>query len=330
MIPKQMKCVAITSIGGPDVLKVEKRPIPSISDYEILIKVMAAGVNRPDVMQRRGLYNPPKGASDLPGLEVSGLVVALGKKVSQFKIGDKVCALTHGGGYSEYCKTNNNHALLMPKNLTYEESASIPETFFTVWANIFDRGKLKKNDTILIHGGSSGIGTAAIQMAKSIGAKVFITAGSKKKCIACSELGADETINYNKEDFKNKTLELTNGKGINIILDMIGASYLKKNIESLADNGRLCIIALQSGFKCDINLMDILLNRITITASTLRPRSDKEKARIAKNVYKRFWPLLENKTIKPCIYKVFKMSNASKAHKLMETSKHIGKIILKN
>ena len=328
-IPTKMKCIQISSFGAPEMLKPAYRDTPLIKSNEILIKVKAAGVNRPDIMQRKGQYPSPPGASDLPGLEVSGKIVKIGGKVRQFKIDDSVCALTHGGGYAEYCKVNSQHALKIPKSLSYIEAAGIPETFFTVWANVFDRGKLKKNETLLIHGGSSGIGTSAIQMAKAIGAEVFVTAGNTRKCNACLKLGATKAINYNKEDFQKKIIEYTKGNGVDLILDIMGSSYFEKNISSLKNNGRLSIIALQSGYKSNINLRDILIKRITITASTLRPRTDAEKAKIARNVKNLFWHLLEKKKIKPLIYKTFRLEDASKAHRLMETSKHIGKIILK-
>lgn len=327
-IKKKMNYIKIKEFGNPKVLKLCKTGIPNINNNEVLIRVFASGVNRPDVLQRLGHYLPPKGASDIPGLEISGKIVKIGSKVKSININQKVCALTHGGGYAEYCKAHWKHVLPIPKGLSYVEAAAIPETFFTVWYNLFFIGKLKKYETVLIHGGSSGIGTTAIQLAKLLGSKIIATVGSNTKVKACKDLGADLVINYKKQDFLKKINSYTNCKGVDIILDMVGKKYFSKNISLLKDKGRLVIIAFLSGNLTEINLQKILKNRLTITGSTLRPRTDEEKAKIVKNVFKIYWPELSKKTIKPIIFKTFALKDASKAHKLMETSKHIGKIVL--
>jgi len=327
-LPKQIDCIEIIKYGGPENLVMTKRDTPQIKKNELLIKVEAAGVNRPDIMQRQGLYPPPPGASDIPGLEVAGEVVAINTNKSRFKIGDKVCALVSGGGYSSYCIAPIEQTLPIPKGLSYIEAAAIPETFFTVWANVFDRGKLTKNDTILIHGGASGIGTTAIQLASSFGAKVFTTVGSEEKCNKMKELGAELAINYNKDDFEKIINEYTNNKGINIILDIIGASYFNKNLNILSKNGKLLIIAFQGGYENKLNLLPILKKWLTVTGSTLRPRSVEEKGLIANQLYEKVWPLIEKKVVLPQIYGSYKLKDANKAHTLVESSKHIGKIVL--
>ena len=327
-LPKQIDCIEIIKYGGPENLVMTKRDTPQIKKNELLIKVEAAGVNRPDIMQRQGLYPPPPGASDIPGLEVAGEVVAINTNKSRFKIGDKVCALVSGGGYSSYCIAPIKQTLPIPKGLSYIEAAAIPETFFTVWANVFDRGKLTKNDTILIHGGASGIGTTAIQLASSFGAKVFTTVGSEEKCNKMKELGAELAINYNRDDFEKIINEYTNNKGINIILDIIGASYFNKNLNILSKNGKLLIIAFQGGYEDKLNLLPILKKWLTVTGSTLRPRSVEEKGLIANQLYEKVWPLIEKKVVLPQIYGSYKLEDANKAHTLVESSQHIGKIVL--
>lgn len=304
------------------------RPVPQPSDTEVLIQVKAAGINRPDIMQRKGLYPAPAGASDILGLELSGIVSKVGDKVSHIKAGDRVCALVTGGAYAEYCLAAADLCLPIPSGLDFIQAAAIPETFFTVWSNIFDRAQLKAGETLLIHGGSSGIGTAAIQLAKSMGAKVFITAGSDKKCIFCKQLGADATINYKTQDFTIEIAQLTENKGVDIILDMIGGDYLARNIKCMGFDGRLIQIALQNGAKTEINLLPIMLKRLTITGSTLRARSNTFKSKIAKQLLKQIWPLLESGKIKTIIDHTFPLEKADKAHRLMESSEHIGKIIL--
>ena len=327
-LPKQIDCIEIVKYGGPENLIMTKREMPQINKNELLIKVEAAGVNRPDIMQRQGLYPPPPGASDIPGLEVAGEVVAINTNKSRFKIGDKVCSLVSGGGYSSYCIAPIEQTLPIPKGLSYIEAAAIPETFFTVWANVFDRGKLTKNDTILIHGGASGIGTTAIQLASSFGAKVFTTVGSEEKCNKMKELGAELAINYNRDDFEKIINEYTNNKGINIILDIIGASYFNKNLNILSKNGKLLIIAFQGGYEDKLNLLPILKKWLTVTGSTLRPRSVEEKGLIANQLYEKVWPLIEKKVVLPQIYGSYKLEDANKAHTLVESSQHIGKIVL--
>ena len=329
-IPKKMRCIKFNGYGGLDKLVYSDTNVPIINKNEVLIKVFACGVNRPDILQRLGLYKPPEDASNLPGLEISGKIVLVGKNVKQLKLGDSVCALTHGGGYAEYTKVYCKHVINMPKNMDYIEAAAIPETFFTVWANLFDIGKLRKGSNVLVHGGSSGIGTVAIQLAKLHGCNVYTTVANRKKEIACKKLGADLVINYKKKDFYKEIMKYTNKSGVDIILDMVGKEYFKRNISLLKDKGKLLIIAFLTGNITEIDLQKILKNRLVITGSTLRPRTNEEKARISNKVRKKYWKLLENKVIRPIIYKTFKLREVKKAHKLMETSKHIGKIVLYN
>ena len=325
---KSMRAVEITTPGEPEVLKLGTRPDPQPQSGEVLIKVAAAGVNRPDVLQRKGNYPVPPGASDIPGLEVAGTITALGKDVSGWKIGDEVCALVAGGGYAELCTAPAAQVLPLPRGLSMIEAASLPETFFTVWSNVFDRAKLAPGETLLVQGGSSGIGVTAIQMAKAFGHTVYATAGSADKCAACVRLGADRAINYKTEDFVAVLKEATGGRGVNVILDMVGGDYVDRELKSLADDGRIVLIAFLGGMKSTVNLNEILRRRLVLTGSTLRPRPIDFKAAIAKNLRDKVWPLLEAKTIKPEIFKTFALADAAEAHTLMESSQHIGKIVL--
>lgn len=328
-IPEQMSVVEIKEFGDADQLVPSSRPVPEPSENEVLIKIAYAGVNRPDVIQRRGLYPPPPGESDIPGLEVSGTVVKTGENVSSLHIGDDITALVGGGGYAEYCTAPVGQCLPIPEGFSLEQAAAIPETYFTVWSNVFDRCELKSGETILIHGGTSGIGTTAIQLAKAFGAKVIATAGSEEKCNACLELGADLAINYRTEDFVGKSKEFTKKKGVNVILDMVGGDYIQKDISALAMDGRLCFIAFLGGPEASVNFMPVMLKRLKITGSTLRARSKEFKADVARNLQEKVWPLLAANQLHPVLYKTLPLSNASEAHKLMESSKHIGKIMLK-
>ena len=327
-IPEKMAAVEITQAGEPEVLKISERAIPSPNANEVLIKVAAAGVNRPDVMQRKGLYPPPPGASDIPGLEISGIIIALGDAVLNLHIGDRVCALVTGGGYAEYCLAAADLCLPIPAGMSLIEAAAIPETYFTVWSTVFERARLAPGESLLIHGGSSGIGTTAIQLAKHFGAKTFVTAGSDEKCQFCLDLGADAAINYKTQDFVEAIKRLSEGTGINVILDMIGGDYFPRNIQCLAEEGRLVQIALQNGPKTNLNLLPVMLKRLTITGATLRARSIAFKATIAQRLLDQVWPLLNDRSIKPVIHCTFALKEASKAHQLMESSQHIGKIVL--
>jgi NADPH:quinone reductase len=324
-----MRAVEITQPGLPDVLKVCERPMPQLKAGEVLIKVHAAGVNRPDVIQRMGHYPVPPGASDLPGLEIAGEIIEGDFAGSDFKKGDMVCALVQGGGYAEYCAAPVRQCLPIPKGLSAVEAASLPETFFTVWSNVFDRAHLSGVETLLVQGGTSGIGVTAIQMATALGHRVYATAGSEEKCRACEELGAIRGINYRTEDFVEVIKEETSARGVDVILDMVGGAYVAKEIECLSDDGRLAIIALLGGSKATVDLGQVLRRRLTLTGSTLRPRSVDFKAAIVEKLCKHIWPLLESGKIKPVIYKVFPLEDAVQSHVLMETSMHIGKIVLK-
>jgi NADPH:quinone reductase len=326
-LPAQMTAIGIKASGGPDMLVPEKRPMPVPGDGEILVKVAAAGVNRPDVMQRMGLYPPPPGAPDIPGLEIAGEVVALGPNVKRWKLGDRVMALVVGGGYAEYCLAHESHALPVG-TLSMVEAAAIPETFFTVWHNMFERGGLKRGETLLIHGGSSGIGTAAIQLAKAFGARVITTAGSPEKCDACRKLGADVAVNYKTEDFVAATKTATGDKGAEVIVDMVGGDYIARNYEAAAVEGRIVQIAFQGSPKSTVDFRRIMLKRLHHTGSTLRSRSIPDKGAIARAVETNVLPLIAAGKVKPVIYKTFPLDAASAAHALMETSAHIGKIVL--
>lgn len=328
MLPQQMAAIEIAEPGGPEVLRLCNRPLPSISADEVLVKVAAAGVNRPDLMQRQGLYPPLVGASDIPGLEIAGEIVALGAHTPGLAQGDKVCALVSGGGYAEYCVVPALLCMPIPGGLNLIQAAGIPEAFFTVWSNVFQRGRLQPHESLLVHGGASGIGTTAIQLAKLWGATVYTTAGSDSKCRFCEQLGAQTAIHYHDEDFVERIQTLTDGHGVNVILDIIGGDYLQRNLNCLAVDGRLLQIALQHGPKTQVNLLPIMLKRLTLTGSTLRPRSVKEKAIIADALLTKVWPTLASGQIKPIIHSTFPLADAVAAHRLMEQSGHMGKIVL--
>jgi NADPH2:quinone reductase len=326
-LPTRMTAIGIKAPGGPEVLVPEQRDVPVPGAGEILVKVAAAGVNRPDVMQRQGLYPPPPGAPDIPGLEIAGEIVALGSGVKRWKAGDRVMALVIGGGYAEYALAHEGHALPL-SSLPMIEAAAIPETFFTVWHNVFERGHLKAGETLLVHGGSSGIGTTAIQLAKRFGARVIVTAGSDEKCAACRDLGADTAINYKTEDFVAATKAATGDKGADVILDMVGGDYIARNYEAAAVEGRIVQIAFQASPKATVDFRRIMLKRLHHTGSTLRARSVADKSAIARAVEDNALPLLASGKIKPLIFKTFPLNDAAAAHALMETSAHIGKIVL--
>ena len=326
-----MQAVEITSFGPPDVLRLAERPMPVVGVGEVLIRVSASGVNRPDVLQRMGHYQVPPGASDIPGLEVAGVIEqgeAQALADAGFKLGDRVCALVAGGGYAQYCVAPIGQCLPVPKGWTDVQAASLPETVFTVWSNVFDRAHLQSGETLLIQGGSSGIGVTAIQMAKAIGAQVMVTAGSDEKCAACLALGADHAINYKTHDFQAEVKRLTGGQGVNVILDMVAGSYVAKEVECLSEDGRLVIIAVQGGVKSEINAGLVLRRRLTVTGSTLRARPVTFKQSIAQACLKNVWPLIERGSIKPVIHSTFAAQDAVKAHALMESNAHIGKIVL--
>jgi NADPH:quinone reductase len=328
MAASTMKQVEISGPGGPEVLNLVDGPLPDPGTGEVLIKVYAAGVNRPDVFQRQGKYNPPAGASPIPGLEVAGEIVKLGTGVTEFGLGDRVCALVSGGGYAEFCVAPVPQVLPIPTGLTFIEASGIPENYFTVWTNVFDRGQLQKGETILIHGGSSGIGTTAIQLCHQFGARIISTAGSDEKCGVCKSLGADHVINYKTQDFEAETKAITGGKGANVILDMVGGNYIQKNINCLALEGRLIQIAFLQSSINQLDLMAVMTKRLTITGSTLRPRTVEQKGEIARALSKEIWPLFNDKKIKVLVDTVLPLSRASDAHALMESSTHIGKIVL--
>lgn len=326
-----MKAVEITSYGGPEVLRLGARPAPIDGPGEVVIRVNASGVNRPDVLQRMGHYPVPPGASDIPGLEVAGVIVSGDTKAmaaAGLKPGDRVCALVAGGGYAELCVAPVGQCLPVPEGFSDVEAASLPETFFTVWSNVFERARLQPGETLLIQGGSSGIGVTAIQIAKALGATVLVTAGSDDKCAACVALGADHAINYKSSDFAEEVKRLTNGQGVNVILDMVAGSYVAREVECLAEDGRLAIIAVQGGVKAEVNAGLVLRKRLTITGSTLRPRSVEFKAAIAKALKEKIWPLMARGAVKPVIHSTFAAADAARAHALMESNSHIGKIVL--
>jgi NADPH2:quinone reductase len=323
-----MIAIEISRPGDPEVLVPVERPRPSPAAGEVLIRVTAAGVNRPDVFQRRGRYPPPPGASDIPGLEVSGIVDALGADAGGWRVGDAVCALIAGGGYAEYCTAPAPQCLPAPRGLELVSAAAIPETFFTVWTNVFERGRLQAGESLLVHGGSSGIGTTAIQLARASGARVFATAGSPEKCAACERLGADRAVDYRREDFVAVVRERTAGRGVDVVLDMVGGDYFARNIEALAVEGRLVEIATLHGVKAELNIQTIMQRRLTVTGSTLRARPVAEKGAIARAVHERIWPLIESGAVKPIVYATFPLRDAAAAHRMMESSAHIGKLVL--
>ncbi len=327
-LPSEMTAIVIRAPGGPEALVPERRPVPQPADGEVLVKVAAAGVNRPDVMQRQGLYPPPKGVTDIPGLEIAGEVVALGVNAARWKPGDRVMALVVGGGYAEYCPAHESHCLPFPPSLSMNEAGAIPETFFTVWHNVFERGGLKSGETLLVHGGSSGIGTTAIQLAKQFGSRVIVTAGSEQKCAACRELGADLAINYKTEDFVAATKAATGGKGADVILDMVGGDYIERNYEAAAVEGRVVQIAFQGSPKATVDFRRIMLKRLHHTGSTLRSRSVADKGAIARAVEKNALPLVAAGKVRPVIDSTFPLTEAAAAHARMESSQHIGKIVL--
>lgn len=326
-----MKVIEIASFGGPDVLRLAQRPAPEAGVGEVCIRVSASGINRPDVLQRAGHYPAPPGASDIPGLEVAGAIVsgdAQAMALADLKVGDRVCALVAGGGYAEFCVAPVGQCLPVPQGLSDVEAASLPETFFTVWSNVFDRGGLKRGETLLVQGGSSGIGVTAIQMAKALGARVLVTAGSDDKCQACLALGADHAINYKTQDFQAEALRLTDGRGVDVILDMVAGGYVAKEVQCLAEDGRLVIIAVQGGVQGEFNAALLMRKRLTVTGSTLRARPVAFKADIAKACLEHVWPLLAAGRIKPVVHSVFPAEQAAQAHALMESNQHVGKIVL--
>jgi putative PIG3 family NAD(P)H quinone oxidoreductase len=323
-----MIAIEIPQPGGPEVLVPVERPVPAIGPGDVLVKVGAAGVNRPDVLQRQGRYPPPPGITDIPGLEVAGTIEAVGSSVTSWQPGDRVCALVSGGGYAEFCAVPAPQCLPAPRGMDVTHAAAIPETTFTVWTNVFERGRLTKGETILVHGGSSGIGTTAIQLAHAAGAHVYATAGSGEKCAACESLGAQKAINYRQTDFVAAIKDLTNGRGVDVVLDMVAGDYVQRNIEVLAMNGRLVMIGRQGGVKSEIDVMPILRKRLVLTGSTLRTRSVEEKGALAQSVYQHVWPLFESGAVRVIVHQTFPLSHAAEAHRLMESSAHVGKIVL--
>lgn len=325
-----MNCIIISQPGAPEVLQLAERPTPQPQNGEVLIRVMAAGVNRPDVAQRKGSYPPPPGAPrDIPGLEIAGVIAELGPGCTRFQVGDRVCALVIGGGYAEFCTAPEGQCLPIPGELLFTDAASLPETFFTVWSNVYDRAKLQPGETLLVHGGSSGIGITAIQMGKATNNPVYVTAGSDEKCRFCEALGATKAINYKTDDFKTAIANLTDGKGVDVILDMIGGDYTQRNIQSLADEGRLVMINMMNGKDVALDLSTVMRKRLYITGSMLRSRDTAFKAAIAGNLEKYIWPMIAAGVIRPVVYQVFPLADAAGAHQLMESSEHMGKIVLK-
>ena len=322
-----MRAVSIRESGGPEVLQETTVPVPVPGDKDVLVRVSAAGVNRPDVLQRLGLYAVPEDASPLPGLEIAGEVVATGRRARRWTPGDRVMALTHGGGYAELCRVHESHCLPIPERLTLTEAAAIPETFFTVWYNVFTRGRLAAGEKILVHGGSSGIGTTAIQLGKAFGATVIVTAGTDEKCRFCETLGADHAINYRNQGWESEVRAIEPA-GVDLVLDMVAGPYMQKNVDLLARDGRYVLIAFLQGSRAELNLRQVLINRLTITGSTLRPQTTQEKARIAAELAEHVLPLLESGAVRPIIHATFPLADAGRAHELMESSRHMGKIVL--
>jgi NADPH2:quinone reductase len=327
-LPETMTAIEIARPGGPEVLRPTTRPVPRPGPGEVLIRVAAAGVNRPDVMQRQGRYDPPPGSSDLPGLEVAGTVVALGEGAGAVSVGERVCALVAGGGYAEYCTAPGPQVLPVPAGFDMVRAAAVPETYFTVWTNVFERGRLAPGESLLVHGGSSGIGTTAIQLAAAFGARVFATAGTDEKCRACEALGAERAINYRTEDYGAVVKELTGGRGVDVVLDMVGGDYVQRDLDCMAVEGRHVSVAFLGGPKVTLNLYPLMTRRLTLTGSTLRPRTVEQKGAIAAALREKVWPLLESGKVGPVIHSTFPLADAAKAHALMETSAHIGKIML--
>ncbi len=327
-LPATMTAIEISRPGGPEVLVPAERPLPRPGPGDVLVQVAAAGVNRPDVLQRQGAYSPPPGTTDIPGLEIAGRIVALGQGVEGFQVGEAVTALVAGGGYAEYCAAPAPQCLPVPRGLGLVEAAAIPETFFTVWTNVFERARLSPGESLLVHGGSSGIGTTAIQLGRAFGARVFATAGSAEKCAACVKLGAERAIDYRREDFVAVLSDVTEGRGVDVILDMVGGDYTSRNLKALAVEGRLVQIAFLKGSTVELNLLPLMTKRLTITGSTLRPRSVAEKGAIARALADRVWPLIEAGRVRPVLHATFPLREAAAAHRLMESSAHIGKIVL--
>jgi NADPH:quinone reductase len=327
-VPASMTAIAIRAPGGPEVLQPRRQPVPDIGAGEVLIRVAAAGVNRPDLLQRQGKYPPPPGAPDTPGLEVAGTIVAVGASVSDWRVGDAVCALVAGGGYAEYCAAPAVQCLPVPRGLGLTEAAAVPETYFTVWTNVFERGRLQAGETLLVHGGASGIGTTAIALGRAFGATVYATAGTREKCAACERLGAVHAINYRTEDFVAVVRERTAGAGVNLVLDMVGGDYLGRNLEALAIEGRLVQIAFLRGARAEVNLAPVMQKRLTITGSTLRPRTPDEKGAIARALHVHVWPRIERGEVRPVIHTTFPLERASEAHAMLEAGEHVGKIVL--
>ena len=327
-LARSMRCIEILKPGGPEVLMRAVRPTPFPAQDEILIKVAYAGVNRPDALQRAGAYPPPPGASDLPGLEVSGVVVETGAEAGRWRTGDRVCALTNGGGYAEYVAVHASHALPVPEGLDLAEAAALPETFFTVWTNVFERAGLTAGETFLVHGGTSGIGVTAIQLASAFGARVFATAGTEEKCAVCRELGAEIAVNHREQDFVESLREATGGRGVDVILDMVGGDYIARNVALAAEDGRVVSIAFLKGPSAELDFSQMMKKRLCLTGSTLRPRSVEVKARLARALEEKVWPLLASGRIKPVLDQRFLLDDAPKAHARMESGAHIGKILL--
>jgi putative PIG3 family NAD(P)H quinone oxidoreductase len=328
-LPASMSAIEIAEPGGPEKLRPVQRPMPLPATGEVLIAVEAAGVNRPDVLQRKGEYPPPAGASHLPGLEVAGRIIAVGLGVNRFKVGDAVCALVSGGGYATHCAAPELQCLPVPEGFSMVEAAACPETFFTVWHNLFERGRLAAGESVLIHGGTSGIGTTAIMLAKAFGARpIFATAGSPHKCRVCEDLGATHAVDYKHADFVKAVKDATGGRGVDVVLDMVGGDYIQRNLSALAPDGRLVFIAFLGGAQANVNFVSVMLKRLTITGSTLRARRVEEKGAIAAALQRQVWPLLDAGTVKPVIHKTFPLAQAAEAHRLMESSEHIGKIVL--